>query len=79
MVCMLLYEHTAPSTTGILAWERPLQTALIQIGGRVFPRDYPGGIEVRPSVKEDTNLLPVSVGTNTVCTSLEEFKVIRTH
>lgn len=44
-----------------------------------FSSRLPQGIEVRPSVKEDTNLLPVSVGTNTICTSLEEFKVICTH
>ena len=47
--------------------------------GKTFSSRLPQGIEVRPSAKEDTNLLPVSVGTNTICTSLEEFKVICTH
>lgn len=44
-----------------------------------FSSRLPQRIEIRPSAKEDTNLLPFSVGTNTICTSLEEFKVICTH
>lgn len=41
---MLLYEHTALSTTGILVLEESLRAAVIQIVGRVFPQDYPRGL-----------------------------------
>lgn len=44
-----------------------------------FSSRLPQGIEVRLLVKEDTNLLPVSVGTNAICTLLEELTVICTH
>lgn len=41
---MLLYEHTALSTVGVLTLEESLRAAVIQIVGRVFPRDYPRGL-----------------------------------